>query len=126
MSTDDSHPGAERWDRVFHALAAEPRRRTIAALREVPPDEWVQLPEAINERVDAPDERTARVRLHHVHLPVLAQRGYVEWETDPLRARRGPDFSEVAAVVESVLERTDGAPEQLDADRPHPGQRERS
>jgi hypothetical protein len=40
--------------------------------------------------------------LHHAHLPMLAEMGFVTWETEPLVAARGPRFDEVAAVFEAL------------------------
>ncbi len=49
-----------------------------------------------------PDPDTLRVRLRHVHLPMLAEMGFVTWEADPWRASRGPRFDEVGAVFEAL------------------------
>lgn len=40
--------------------------------------------------------------LCHYHLPLLAERSFVEWEADPFVASRGPRFDEVAVVFETL------------------------
>ncbi|WP_225332737.1 DUF7344 domain-containing protein [Halomicrobium urmianum] len=117
MSTTSLCLTADAWDDVFHALSAGLRRHVVLALNEASPEEWVQLPEAIAKRADVPGEESVRVQLHHIHLPVLAERDYVEWEADPLRVRRGPAFAEVGSAVECLVEETGGLPEQLVAGR---------
>ncbi|WP_306057696.1 hypothetical protein [Natronococcus wangiae] len=90
------------WDRVFDALSAEPRRQLVLSLSDRPADEPVSLPEtAINPNVP-PDPEALRRELYHCHLPMLEDAGYIEWETDPLVARRGSRFDEVAVVLESL------------------------
>ncbi|WP_226011530.1 hypothetical protein [Halomicrobium salinisoli] len=118
MSSDRPSSNADRWNRVFHALSAALRREVIVALNDAPPDERVSLPGSI---VCPPDrnEEAIRAKLHHSHLPVLAERDYVEWEPDPLRAWRGPAFDEVNVVLQELAERTHELPEQLVADCPH-------
>ncbi len=92
----------ERWDTVFKALAAEPRRQIIVSLSDESPDTAVELPEnAMNPNVPV-DFETLERDLHHRHLPLLAKAELVEWESEPLRARRGPKFEEAAIVIESL------------------------
>lgn len=104
---------AERWDRVFEALSAEPRRQLVASLLDAAPDSDVPLPEsAINPDVPTDPERL-RHELHHRHLPMLAEQDVIEWETEPLVATRGPRFDEVAAVMEALHEAATDVPDSL-------------
>lgn len=103
----------ERWDRCFKAVSAEPRRQIIASLLEAPPDRSVSLPEsAINPNIPV-DTETLRVALHHNHLPMLAERGYIEWGSEPFEAFRGPRFEEVAAIFEALYSTASEIPESL-------------
>lgn len=102
-----------RWDRVFDALSAEPRRQVILSLMEAEVGEAVSLPEgAVNPNVSVDEERL-RHDLYHRHLPALSDAGFVDWETEPMRAYRGPDFAEAAAVFESLQVNADGLPDSL-------------
>lgn len=99
-------PNGERaaadWNDVFDALAAEPRRRLLSSLLAADPGEAVHLPEAAMASEAPADTGRLRVALYHRHLPTLAEAGFVNWETDPLVAVRGPDFPAVAAVLEAL------------------------
>lgn len=103
----------ERWDRVFEAVSAEPRRQLLVSLMDAGATDAVPLPEsAINPNVPADPERL-RVRLYHEHLPMLAEREFVEWETEPLRAFRGARFDEVAVVFDALHSRATDIPDSL-------------
>lgn len=103
----------EGWDRVFEALSAEPRRQLIVTLLDAPPDQSVPLPEsAINPNIPA-DPENIRQELHHQHLPMLADHGFIDWETDPLVASRGVKFDEVAVVFEALHATATDIPDSL-------------
>ncbi|GAB3026789.1 hypothetical protein [Natronobiforma cellulositropha] len=104
---------ALRWDRVFEALAAEPRRQLLVALDDASPDGCISLPEAATSPGLSTDPAELRVRLRHQHLPLLEDGGFVHWDDDPLRARRGPNFDEVAVVFDSLYRTVEEIPEQL-------------
>ena len=92
----------ERWDQVFSAISAEPRRQLVVSLLDTSPEESVPLPEsAINPNVP-PDPENHRRKLIHCHLPTLEDLEFVEWDTDPFVASRGPRFAEVAVVLEAL------------------------
>lgn len=102
-----------RWNTVFEALSAEPRRQIIVALLDAPADQPVSLPEtAMNPNAPVSAE-TLRLELRHTHLPMLADTGFVEWEADPFVASRGARFAEVAVVFESLLKSATTLPEGL-------------
>lgn len=103
----------ERWNRVFRALTAEPRRQIIVALMEAPSDRELNLPEAANPPFLRRDPEELYVDLIHSHLPALAEAEFVEWEREPLRVRRGPAFEEVAVVLEALQSHADEIPRQL-------------
>ena len=88
----------ERWNQVFDAISAESRRQLVVSLLDHPPEASVPLPEsAINPNFLPDPEKFRRELLHH-HLPKLADMEFVEWDTDPFVASRGPRFDEVAVV----------------------------
>lgn len=69
----------EANDAVFDALADAHRRFVVAYLHDR--DEPVALETlaaAVADRDAAADEREARIRLHHTHLPKLERAGVVE------------------------------------------------
>ncbi|MDS0222067.1 hypothetical protein NDI54_11980 [Haloarcula sp. S1AR25-5A] len=102
-----------RWDDVFSAITAEPRRQLIVALLDAPPDETVPLPEsAANPNIPL-DPDDLRRDLYHRHLPKLADLGFITWDTEPLVAGRGPRFEEVAVVFECLQSDAAALPDSL-------------
>ncbi len=103
----------QKWDDVFKAVSAEPRRQLIVTLLDSPPDQAVPLPEsAINPNVPA-DPEILKQELYHCHLPMLADLGFIKWETEPLVASRGPQFDEVAVVFEALQSAATEIPDSL-------------
>ncbi|MFP8890132.1 hypothetical protein ACLI4U_10210 [Natrialbaceae archaeon A-CW2] len=91
-----------RWNTVFEAITAEPRRQLVVSLLDAPADQAVPLPEsAVNPDVPVDFERL-RQELLHVHLPKLEDQGFIHWDRDPLTASRGPRFEEVAVVFSAL------------------------
>jgi hypothetical protein len=102
---DNGRRVIERWDRVFEAVSAEPRRQLIVSLLDAEEGDSVPLPESgINPNVPV-DAEEFRAQLYHTHLPKLAEWDFIEWERDPLRAFRGSRFDEVAVVSKSCNSR---------------------
>ncbi len=103
----------DRWDDVFEALSAEPRRQLVVSLLDAAPSESVPLPEsAVNPNVP-PDPEELRRELRHRHLPKLSDLGFVAWEQDPLVASRGPRFDEAAVVFEALQSNAIELPDSL-------------
>lgn len=103
----------ERWNDVFAALSAEPRRQLIFALLDRAEGDGAPLPEsAVNPNVPVDPDRL-RIELRHTHLPMLEDLGYVEWDADPLVAYRGPDFEAVGVVVDSLHVNASSLPDSL-------------
>ncbi|QCJ46816.1 hypothetical protein [Haloprofundus sp. MHR1] len=115
MSTSPSEDleWAERWDQLFDAISAEPRREIIKSLLDVPQERRLRLPEAAESPNQSIDSETFVIELRHHHLPKLAEGGYVRWERETFCVQRGPNFAEPAFIIENVLESTDEIPESL-------------
>jgi hypothetical protein len=109
----DDVSAPERWDRVLRAMAAEPRRLIVASLSDVPAERRLPLPETAMSPTFDIEPKKLEVQLRHHHLPLLADRGYVRWESDPFCVQRGPRFEEAAAFIEMVFDSADGLPDKL-------------
>ncbi|RQG89908.1 hypothetical protein EA462_07810 [Natrarchaeobius halalkaliphilus] len=103
----------ERWDDIFTALSAEPRRQLIVTLMNAPAGRRVLLPDAATTAADSFDLEQLRIQLIHHHLPMLAECGFVDWSTDPFCAQRGVRFVEVATIFTALEARIDEIPDQL-------------
>lgn len=101
------------WNRVFRALSAEPRRQLIVSLLDADPGDSVPLPESAVMPNVPPDPQELSVELHHQHLPMLAELGFITWETEPLLASRGPQFEQAAAVFDALHAEAARLPETL-------------
>lgn len=116
MPTATTHEGiqvVERWDEVFDAISAEPRRQLVVSLLDVAPDEYVSLPEAAASPSVPTDYRMLRQMLLHQHLPKLAESDFVEWQPEPLSATRGRRFEEVAVVFDALHAHAEAVPDSL-------------
>ena len=104
---------SENWDTVFRSLSAEPRRQLVVSLLDAPPEGSVPLPESAAMSALQSDPETLRTELYHVHLPILAENGFIRWETDPLVAFRGPKFDRVAVVFDALHSAASEMPDSL-------------
>ncbi|MFD1647649.1 hypothetical protein [Haloarchaeobius litoreus] len=59
------------------------------------------------------DTEDLTVRLRHLHLPKLAEAGYIRWESDPFTVSRGPHFAEPALVLDRMTESETRLPRRL-------------
>lgn len=103
----------ENWNTVFTALSSEPRRQLIVSLSDVLSDQSVPLPESAIMPNVPPNPELLRRELNHVHLPMLADMGFITWETEPLTASRGPRFDEIAVVFDALHESATDIPDSL-------------
>ncbi|KDE58983.1 hypothetical protein EL22_00925 [Halostagnicola sp. A56] len=100
----------EQRDRIFDALSSQPRRQLLVSLLEAQPAEFLDLPKVALARESAAEDHELRAALVHRHLPLLADYGFVRWETDPLRVQRGPEFDVLEPVVRTLAVRTETVP----------------
>jgi len=103
----------DRWDRLLKAMGAEPRRLIAVSLVDVPEERRLPLPNAATSATLAIDPEELAVQLHHHHLPLLEDAGYIKWEDDPFCVQRGPNFEEAEAFVRMVFSAADELPEKL-------------
>jgi hypothetical protein len=85
-------------DRAFDALCDSRRRRILRLVRDhdAPAQGHVTVDDVVP---DGPARDRIATRLHHVHLPKLADAGYVEWDRDSDTVRPGPRFDDVAPIL---------------------------
>jgi hypothetical protein len=101
--------GPTPLDRALEALRHPYRRRVLRLVTEPPrPGEPLSVGRLVDAVDDPPD--AARVALYHVHLPRLAEAGYVEWDRSHGTVRRGPALDEVAPVLRALDDYRDAVP----------------
>lgn len=86
-------------DDVLSALANVHRRRLLVELREQNPHG--EVPDA-SYGTTPPDQ--LEVEMVHVHLPKLADDGFVEWNRETGTVTRGPRFGDLVPVLNLLAE----------------------
>ena len=102
-----------RWEAIFTALRAEPRRELLLSLRSVGADQSVPLPRSAVGKQSRRNIEAIELELIHHHLPLLADNHFIEWEKQPFQATRGPRFEEILSVVELLMANASFVPESL-------------
>jgi len=95
-------------DVQLDAVAVKQRRRLLFALLECDEgsEQFALVPDG--GRFD-PDEEF-RLSMKHVHLPKLADLGYVDWDRESDTVTRGPQFDAVEPLLEVLYAHERGQP----------------
>jgi len=107
--TRDGGPSSEPLNRLFGVLSSPRRRRILRTLAESNPR---QTGEFTPDEFGADGEEVARfqVELYHVHLPKLADAGYVDWDRSAGTVRRGPKYEEIRPTLDLLLDHEEELP----------------
>lgn len=99
-------------DLGFRALASKQRRRLLLALLDESPqsDTDLRLPDDV--QVDAGKRDVLELEYYHVHLPLLEQMGFIEWDQEDQRIERGPNYDEIAPLLELLVDHEDELPDE--------------
>lgn len=104
---------------MFDALAASRRRKLLVELLIYNPQHVPELSGRSQEIADAhegllqqhlsgspgiPGVDEELLRLYHVHLPKLADYGFIEWERDAHVVAKGPRFDEMTPLLELLTD----------------------
>lgn len=104
--TDDSRP----LNRVFDVLSHHYRRRILALVDDHDPH--VKREFDVEDLATEDDElEFLETELYHVHLPKLAEAGYIEWNEEAQKFWRGPAFEEIAPLFRLLDEYQDELPD---------------
>ena len=89
-------------DATLEVLMTQSRRQLLTALQDRSPAETVGVPALVSAIGGG---RQTRVEAHHVHLPLLDDRGFLEWDRDANEVSRGPRFGELEAYLDGNSKR---------------------
>jgi hypothetical protein len=92
-----------RLDRTLSILSHRHRRQILFQMHEHGPANGDAFTIADLRTKDV-DETQWAVELSHVHLPKLAETGYIEWDRETHTVRRGSEFDEVAPIIAILRE----------------------
>lgn len=92
---------------LFEALADRHRRELLFELLEKNPRNVSPRP---GERAK-PDEST--ILEHHLHLPKLAEYGFIDWDRDRGAVTKGNRFDEIRPLLEVLDEHPRAVPDDL-------------
>jgi len=108
MSTEWIESGS--LDRMFAVLSHPYRRRILLLVSEHNPraeDEF-----AVDDLSTEDDDiELLTTELYHVHLPRLAEAGYIDWDREAATIRRGPKFDEIAPLLRLMYTHQDELPQ---------------
>lgn len=99
--------------RVFEVLANRYRRQLLLAMSETNPQNDGDLdPLGLLEQEDMTDDLdVTQVSLHHVHLPKLADMGFIEWNHESGELSKGPNWAEIAPLLRLMRNHQDELPD---------------
>lgn len=101
-------------DETFEALADVRRRRLLVDLLYHDPQPVPELSTECRELLGANEsllgeilarpgestsEETALVQLYHIHLPMLAEYGFIAWHRDANVVTKGPNFEDLEPLL---------------------------
>jgi len=105
-----NNPRPDAFDQVLSVLAHPYRRELLIALIGHNPqaDDDLDPLELLGGNED-PD--VTEVELRHVHLPKLEDEGYIQWNTDTGEISKGPNWDEIAPLLELMYTHRDELPD---------------
>lgn len=110
---------------AFDALADRRRRQLLVELVTHNPQHVPELSGSAQEFAEAdegliqeclsgspeiPGRDGELLRLHHVHLPKLADYGFIRWNRDAHVITKGPRFDEIRPVLELLIDQQEDEP----------------
>jgi len=102
-------PEAISFDDMVNALADIQRRKLLTSLLEHNPQD--DTPTVVVDSDSETDAVERLVTMQHVHLPKLADYGFIKWNKDTNEVMKGPKFDEIRPLLELLAKHEDVLPE---------------
>lgn len=96
------------FDDMVDALADVQRRKLLVALLDHNPQD--DTPVVVAESDSEVDAVERLVTMQHVHLPKLAEMGFIEWHPERHEVEKGPKFDEIRPLITLLAEHEDELP----------------
>jgi hypothetical protein len=96
-------------DKMLDALSDIQRRALLVALLEHNPQN--DSPIVIADDEDDKAAVKELITMDHVHLPKLAEYGFIEWDKENNEVKKGPAFDEIRPLLELLDTHNDELPD---------------
>lgn len=96
------------FDDMVEALADVQRRKLLVALLEHNPQD--DAPVVVADSDSDADAVSRLVQMNHVHLPKLADYGFIEWDKENHEVMKGPKFDEIRPLLKLLENHEDELP----------------
>ncbi len=90
--------GSVDTDSCFRALTDPYRRQLLVALLEHNPQDDDDR-DPLNIVDDDREPKVLKSELIHVHLPLLEEMGYIQWDRDSNQIRKGPNWEDIEPLL---------------------------
>ena len=100
-------------DTLFDTLSHHVRREVIRYFEQEVEDDTATLRElvvTVSEQTTQVESQRTQLSLEQVHLPKLADAGFISWDHETGVVTRGPRFDEVRPLIELLDRHADGLP----------------
>lgn len=95
-------------DVMMEALAHFQRRKLLLALLEHNPQN--DSPVVVTDSDRDGEALDSLVMMNHVHLPKLAEYGFIEWDSEAHEVQKGERFEEIRPLLELLDDHRDELP----------------
>jgi hypothetical protein len=103
------HPESRiSFDSMIVALSDIQRRNLLIALLDKNPQD--DSPTVTFEDGSDSEVMEHLIRMHHLHLPMLENYGFIEWDRQKGEVTKGPTFDEIRPLLELLIEHEDELP----------------